>query len=214
MSRGKFITLEGGEGAGKSTQARRLMQRLQDAGQKAIVTREPGGSKLAETIREFLLTGEAERFGPFAEAILFSIAREAHLESTIRPALTRGDWVVCDRFADSTRAYQGTAGVKPGALNALEQLVVAGTKPNLTIVLDLPAEAGLARAAKRSRGNGHGSPPDHFELRELSFHAALRRAFLDIAEGDPERCAVVDARLSETEVADKVWDLVVGRLRP
>ena len=214
MSGGKFITLEGGEGVGKSTQARLLLDRIKESGHAAIMTREPGGSELAEAVREFVLSGEAKEFGPFAEAVLFTIAREDHLEQTIRPALERGYWVVCDRFIDSTRAYQGTAGVPPGVIKALDRLIVHDTRPDLTIVLDLPPEEGLARAARRSGGNGHGDPQDPFESRELGYHLALRDAFLNIARNEPERVVVVDASRHEVEVAEDVWDAVAERLKP
>lgn len=211
---GKFITLEGGEGAGKSTQARLLADRLKAAGHQTLITREPGGSVLAEKIREFVLSGEADAFGPFAEAILFAVARDDHLDHAIRPALAKGQWVVCDRFSDSTLAYQGTAGVKPPVLKALERTVVEDTRPDLTIILDLPAEEGLARAGRRSVSNGHGAGADHFETKDLSYHAALRQAFLDIAREEPERCVVVDARHPESAVAEDVWESVMDRLRP
>lgn len=214
MSSGKFITLEGGEGTGKSTQARILLKRLQAAGHEAIMTREPGGSKLAEAIRTFVLSGQAKDFGPFAEAILFSVAREDHLESTIRPALAKGKWVVCDRFTDSTRAYQGTAGVKTSVLRALERVVVDGTRPDLTILLDMPVEESLKRAERRTVTNQHGQPRDHFELKEIGYHRALRQAFLAIAEEEPKRVVVIDADRPESQVAEAVWEAVVNRLHP
>lgn len=213
MSSGKFITLEGGEGAGKSTQAQLLAQRLKEAGHETVVTREPGGSELAETIRDFVLSGGAADYGPFAEAILFSVAREDHLEQTIKPALERGDWVICDRFTDSTLAYQGAAGVKPEVLKALERAAVEGVRPDLTVILDIPAEEGLARAGKRSAGNG-AAAPDHFEGKDMSFHVTLRQTFLNIAREEPDRCVVIDARLPEAGVADDIWESVVDRLQP
>lgn len=214
MAKGKFITLEGGEGAGKSTQARLLAERLRERGHKVVETREPGGSEKAETIREFLLSGEAEPYGPAGEAVLFSAARDDHLQQVIRPALERGDWVVCDRFADSTRAYQGAAsGMKPGVIEALEQVVVGDTPPDLTVILDLPAGEGLKRIAAGGEG-GAPQAPDRFESMDLRFHEALRRSFLDIAREEPARCAVVDARQPESAVAEAIWDAVMERLQP
>lgn len=214
MPPGRFITLEGGEGAGKSTQARILAERLKAAGHDTLLTREPGGSPTAELIREFLLSGRAEAFGPMGEAVLFSVARDDHLTETIRPALERGTWVVCDRFADSTRAYQGTAGLKPEAVRALERLIVAGTRPDLTLILDLPVEEGLARASHRSGGNGEAEAGDAFERRSLGYHRALRDAFLDIALDEPERCVVIDAARPQDAVADDIWRVVQERLKP
>lgn len=209
--RGRFITLEGGEGAGKSTQARRLVAALSACGVAAIATREPGGSPRAEEIRAVLLSGAAERLSPVAETLLFAAARADHLDKTIRPALARGAWVVCDRFADSTRAYQGAmGGVPDDTLSAVERIAVGDTRPDLTLVLDLPAETGLARAAAR-RGQGE---VDRFEQESLGFHQALRQAFLRIAAAEPARCAVVDACGSEDAVAAAIWAEVARRLRP
>ncbi|HEU0017003.1 MAG TPA: dTMP kinase, partial [Methyloceanibacter sp.] len=186
---GKLITFEGGEGAGKSTQVSILVERLRSAGRHAIATREPGGSPVAEDIRETLLSGKVKQFGPFAEALLFSIARQDHIDTVIADALARGQWVVCDRFLDSTRAYQGaTGGVPAPVISALERLTLHGIMPNLTIVLDIPVEEGLARMARR-RG-----APDRFESQDLAQHERIRKAFLNIAEEEPGRCVVIDAR--------------------
>ncbi len=210
---GKFITLEGGEGAGKSTQAERLSKRFEEIGQDVLVTREPGGSKRAEKIREFLLRGGAEQVGPFAETLLLFAARDDHLENTIRPALQDGVWVICDRFYDSTRAYQGEAGgVKPELLAALERIVVGENKPDLTVILDLPAEVGLRRAKKRQAENGHET--DRFESKDLEFHETLRAAYLNIAEQEQERCVVIDATDSEDEISEEIWQAVVERFNP
>jgi dTMP kinase len=206
--RGRFITLEGGEGAGKSTQIRHLAARLAALGIPVVATREPGGSSGAEAIRSLVLTS-AERFGPLAEALLFSAARADHLERLIRPALKRGEWVICDRFADSTRAYQGAAGgLDVEIVSRLERLVVAGTKPHLTLMLDIPADLGLARAALR-RGEGG---VDRFEGEGHTFHDRLRTAFLAIAKAEPERCAVIDASQPEEAVAAEIWSVVQVRL--
>jgi dTMP kinase len=206
---GRLITFEGGEGAGKSTQVSILVERLRNAGRHAIATREPGGSPVAEDIRETLLSGKVKQFGPFAEALLFSIARADHIDTVIGDALARGQWVVCDRFLDSTRAYQGaTGGVPAPVISALERLTLHGIMPNLTIVLDIPVEEGLARLARR-RG-----APDRFESQDISQHERIRKAFLNIAEEEPGRCVVIDARKPEALVAEDVWEAVAARLSP
>ena len=206
---GRLITFEGGEGAGKSTQVSILVERLRNAGRHAIATREPGGSPAAEDIRETLLSGKVKQFGPFAEALLFSIARADHIDTVISDALARGKWVVCDRFLDSTRAYQGaTGGVPAPVISALERLTLHGIMPNLTIVLDIPVEEGLARMARR-RG-----APDRFESQDVAQHERIRTAFLDIAEEEPGRCVVIDARKPEALVAEDVWEAVAERLSP
>jgi dTMP kinase len=208
---GRFITFEGGEGSGKSTQAGILANRLARAGRKVLATREPGGSPAAEEIRETLLSGRVWQFGPFAEALLFSVARADHIEHAIGQALVEGKWVVCDRFLDSTRAYQGaTAGVPKGLISALERLTVGNLLPDITFILDILPEEGLARAAERRSGNA----PDRFESQELLLHERVRRAFLDIAEEEPERCIVIDASQPEAMVAEDVWEAVLQRLSP
>ena len=206
---GKLITFEGGEGAGKSTQVSLLVERLKSAGRHAVATREPGGSPTAEEIRETLLSGKIKPFGPFAEALLFSIARQDHVDTVISDALARGQWVVCDRFLDSTRAYQGvTGGVPAPVISALERLTLHGLMPNLTIVLDIPVEEGLARARRRR------ATPDRFESQDFGQHERIRKAFLDIAKEEPARCVVIDARKPEALVAEDVWEAVAERLRP
>ena len=206
---GKLITFEGGEGAGKSTQVSLLVERLKSAGRHAVATREPGGSPAAEEIRETLLSGKIKSFGPFAEALLFSIARQDHVDTVISDALARGQWVVRDRFLDSTRAYQGvTGGVPAPVISALERLTLHGLMPNLTIVLDIPVEEGLARARRRR------TTPDRFESQDFGQHERIRKAFLDIAEEEPARCVVIDARKPEALVAEDVWEAVAARLRP
>ncbi|MBY0298128.1 MAG: dTMP kinase [Methylobacterium sp.] len=209
--RGVFVTFEGGEGAGKSTQVARLAERLRRGGREVVTTREPGGSPRAEQIRTALLAGAAKPYGPFAEALLFSAARLDHLDTLIRPALARGAVVLCDRFADSTRAYQGAAGgVDPEGVAALERIVVGRTRPDLTLILDLPAEAGLARARRRDLGSARG--PDRFEAEALSFHQRLREAFRAIAAAEPRRCALIDAAGDPDAVAAAVRATVAGRL--
>jgi dTMP kinase len=208
---GKLITFEGGEGAGKSTQASILASRLKSAGREVIATREPGGSAFAEEIRETLLSGKARQFGPLAEAVLFSVARQDHVDNVIAGALAHGTWVVCDRFLDSTRAYQGAGGgVAPALIGALERVTLKGLKPHLTFVLDLPANEGLSRARARLKAGA----PDRFEGQEIAEHDRIRRAFLDIAEQDPRRCVVIDASKPEALVAEDVWEAVVERLHP
>jgi dTMP kinase len=206
---GKFITLEGGEGAGKSTQSTILVNRLLRAGRRVIATREPGGSPLAEDIREALLSGRIWQLGPVAEAVLFAVARADHIDYAIADALEEGKWVVCDRFIDSTRAYQGvTSGVSKPVIGALERLTTGGLTPDLTLILDIPPKAGLARA------NARLGDPDRFESQELIMHERIRQAFLDIAEEEPERCVVIDANQPEAVVAEDVWEAVTERLSP
>ncbi len=216
MTLGKFITLEGGEGGGKTTQATALSERLRKAGMKVLQTREPGGTPRAEAIREVLLSGKAKHFGPLGEAVLFYAARKSHLELAIRPTLEQGTWVVCDRFSDSTRAYQGAAGGLPlSVIDVLDSAVVGATQPDLTVIFDLPPELGLRRAAERKvhgpNGVATGSELDRFETMNLAFHRSLRDEFLAIAKAEPERCIVVDASRSIEAVADEVWAAVRKR---
>jgi dTMP kinase len=205
---GKFITFEGGEGAGKSTQIRRLADRLEAGGRAVVVTREPGGTPTAEDIRKVLLAGLAQDLGPDGEAVLFAAARADHVERVIRPALRAGKWVLSDRFSDSTRVYQAKADT--GVLSALDRIAVGRTRPDLTIILDLPAETGLARAARRMEAAGH--KPDRFERDDIALHETRRQAFLAIAKAEPERCVVIDATQSEEATAHDVWQAVAARL--
>lgn len=208
-SRGRFITFEGGEGAGKSSRVAELAARLRRRGHEVVETREPGGSVGAEAVRHAILSGAAEAFGPLAEAILFAAARADHVDQTIRPALERGAWVICDRFYDSARVYQGATGdVSAADLAALEEIAVDGVRPDLTILLDVPAEVGLARAAAR-RGGGTA---DRFEKEAVDVHERRRRAFLTLARGEPKRFVVVDASQDPATVADAVWYGVSSRL--
>src|SRR5260221_7654792 len=173
LGRGRFITFEGGEGSGKSTQIKTLAERLDAAKLRAIVTREPGGSPGAEIIRHLVLSGMGKLLGPDAETLLFAAARDDHVRTVIKPALSQGIWVLCDRFSDSTRAYQGRLGqVAPAILNAMERVTIGDLKPDLTIILDVPVEVGLQRAASR-RGNG---VPDRFEAGDIQFHQDFRHA--------------------------------------
>jgi dTMP kinase len=203
---GIFITLEGGEGAGKSTQARLLQAWLNDLGHQVLLTREPGGSPNAECLRTLLLSGRVAPFGNDAEAVVFAIARADHVAETIRPALERGEWVICDRFIDSTRAYQGSAGVPPERIAELEDIAAGETVPDLTLILDLPAKEGLARA------DGRDMAPDRFEADNLAVHEARRDVFLKIARDEPQRCAVIDAGHDETVVFAQIKVVIRGRL--
>ena len=207
MSQGRFITFEGGEGAGKSTQLKRLAARLETGGRAVVATREPGGSPGAEDIRALVLRGSADRWSPVTETLLMYAARRDHLERVIRPALARGAWVVCDRFADSTRAYQGAAGgADPALIAALESHILEATRPDLTLIFDLPVAVGLERAHARAGAEMR------FESKGEAFHKRLREGFLAIARVEPERCAVIDAQGSEDEVAARVWGAVEARL--
>jgi dTMP kinase len=200
--RGRFITFEGGEGSGKSTQIKTLAERLDAARLRAIVTREPGGSPGAEIIRHLLLSGMGKLLGPDAETLLFAAARDDHVRTVIQPALNQGIWVLCDRFSDSTRAYQGQVGqILPGVLNAMERVTIGDLKPDLTIILDVPVEVGMQRAALR-RG---GDAPDRFEAEDLRFHQELRDAYRQIADAEPQRCVLIDANADAATVAANVW---------
>lgn len=209
-----FITFEGGEGAGKSTQIRALAEALRGAGHDVLVTREPGGSPGAEAVRHVLLSGAAEPFGPAMEAMLFAAARGDHVEQVIRPAVEKGAIVLCDRFVDSSRVYQGiTGGLDAAFMRGLEAVTVNGMMPDLTIILDIAPEEGLARAAAR-RGEGDA---DRFERETVDIHRMRRQAFLDIAQAEPERCVVVDAARPPEAVAHDIAAaanaLLAGRAR-
>lgn len=205
-ARGRFITLEGGEGAGKSTQAQALADWLEGQGIPVLLTREPGGSPAAETLRTLLLDGRVSRFGAEAEALVFAIARADHMDNTIRPTLNDGTWVICDRFFDSTWAYQGSAGITAETLAALDRIAVGEDRPDLTLILDLSVEAGLERLAARA------GAPDRFEREGRDAHEARRRAFLAIAAREPQRCVVIDAAAPQEDVAAAIRDAVTERL--
>lgn len=207
MRQGRFITLEGGEGAGKSTQARRLAAALRETGLDVVETREPGGSPGAEEIRRLLTTGEPNRWSPMAETLLHFSARADHVRRTIRPALKEGRWVCCDRFADSTMAYQGYGhGVDRGFIGMLTTAVLGDLRPDLTLVFDIPVGQGLTRAANRP------GQEDRYEKMGRKFHEALRRGFLEIAANDPARCVVIDASGNEDETWQQVRAAVSARL--
>jgi dTMP kinase len=207
---GRFITLEGGEGAGKSTQCQRLADALTRAGKTVVTTREPGGSPGAEAIRALLVTGDTGRWDGMTELLLLNAARRDHIEKTVRPALRRGDWVISDRFADSTMAYQGYGlSVPRETIRTLHEIAVDGLTPDLTLILDLPVDAGLARAGRRDDANGDYN---RYERMDKAFHERLRQGFLAIAEAEPGRCQVIDATGGVDAVAAAVLEAVSSRL--
>jgi len=206
-ARGRFITLEGGEGAGKSTQIRLLAAWLRERGIDVVQTREPGGAPGAERIRELLVKGDADSWTPIAETLLHYAARADHLGRTIRPALAAGRWVICDRFADSTTAYQGYGhGVAFDVIDSLFKAVVGDTAPDLTLILDLPVEQGLQRAAARS---GH---ENRYEQMAVEFHSRLRSGFLAIARANSQRCAVIDAGRAVDAIQSDIQAAIGRRL--
>lgn len=207
MSRGRFITFEGGEGAGKSTQISLLADALGGQGLETLRTREPGGVPGAEEIRGLLVKGDVNRWTPMTEALLNYAARREHLDKAILPALDAGRWVICDRFADSTMAYQGYGhGLGSAVIDQLHALAAGDVKPDLTLILDIPVEQGLGRANDGSGGE------DRFERMDTSFHERLRQGFLDIAAREPDRCAVIDATADIDTVAAQVRQAVRERL--
>ncbi len=209
---GLFVTFEGGEGAGKSTQIRRLAEVLRARGHDVVLTREPGGSPGAEAVRHVLLSGAAETFGTRMEAILFAAARNDHVEEVIRPGLSSGKVVLCDRFMDSSRVYQGVTGnLESEFIEALQRVAINGIVPDCTLILDLPAKAGLERARRRGAAGGHAGP-DRFEKEELETHEKRREAFLDIAAREPDRCRVIDATRAEDVIAAEIVEVVWQRL--
>jgi len=206
-ARGRFITLEGGEGAGKSTQVKLLAAWLQERGIDVVQTREPGGAAGAERIRELLVKGDADRWTPIAETLLHYAARADHLDRTIRPALATGRWVICDRFADSTTAYQGHGhGVPLSVIDSLFKAVVGDTAPDLTVILDLPVEVGLQRATARA---GY---ENRYEQMAIDFHKRLRAGFLTIARDNPRRCVVIDAGRNVEAIQSDIQAEVSRRL--
>jgi dTMP kinase len=208
----RFITFEGGEGVGKSTQVRRLVERLARHAVTAVRTREPGGTPRAEAVRAFLLQGRSEQWGPGAEAVLFAAARLDHVNQLIAPNLEQGSWVISDRFSDSTRAYQGlTGGVEPKLIDALETLALNGHKPDLTIVLDMDPEIAFRRVEDRETEAALLHTGDRFEKEDLDWHRRLREAFLAIARNNAERCVVIPAAQSEDALAEEIWDVILRR---
>lgn len=210
MANGIFITFEGGEGAGKSTQIDRLARKLRAKKYDVVVTREPGGSPGAEAVRHVLLSGAAEAFGPEMEALLFAAARSDHVEQLIKPAIARGAIVLCDRFMDSSRVYQGvTGGLDADFMAVLERLAVNGAIPDLTLILDIDPAEGLARAASR---RAKDDTPDRFEKETVAVHQQRRDAFLAIAEAEPERCVVINAGEPPGVVEDAITAAVFSML--
>jgi dTMP kinase len=205
----RFLTLEGGEGVGKSTQAKRLVAALGRHDITAVRTREPGGTPKAEAIRSLLLQGRSESWGPGAEAVLFAAARLDHVKELIAPSLKAGKWVVCDRFADSTRAYQGLGGgVENKLIDRLETLALDGHVPDLTLMLDMDPARAFDRVAQRALEEGSPGAADRFEKEDLDWHRRLRQAYLDIAAAHPERCVVIDADRSEDALEEAIWAAV------
>lgn len=208
--RGHFISFEGGEGAGKSTQVRLLSEHLAVLGYKTLLTREPGGSPLGEKIRRFLLEGKVKDYGAVAESLLFYTARLDHLDKLILPALKDGTWVICDRFADSSRAYQGAAsGVEDGVFDALDRIVVGENQPELTIIIDLPVDVAMKRVNARQQRDA--LEVDRFESEDMQFHERLRAGFLKIAAANANRCIIIDGNQSREKVAELVWQTVAER---
>ena len=204
--KGHFITLEGGEGTGKSIQASMLVEHLKKSGISTISTREPGGSEGAEEIRNLLVTGEPERWDTVTETLLYFAARRDHLINTILPALEKGQWVICDRFADSTMAYQCYGrGLEKEKVHSIYNIVMGSFAPDLTLILDLPVEIGLKRA------NSRGGNEDRYERMNIEFHNRLHKAYLDIAEQEPERCAVINADNTPENVHKAILDVVIER---
>ncbi len=208
---GLFITLEGGEGTGKTTQIKLLAEKLQDSGHETVITREPGGTDEAEKIRELLVRRDGGDWTPMAEILLFFAARNMHIETLIKPALAEGKIVICDRFTDSTRAYQSYGhGMELDIIESLVQLSLGGFEPDLTFMLDLDVEIGLERAGKRLSDNG--SNEDRFEQLDTGFHERLRQGFLEIAQRNPERCVIVEASQTIEEIAEEIERAVQERM--
>jgi dTMP kinase len=211
-SRARFITFEGGEGVGKSTQVKRLLANLADASIEAVRTREPGGTPKAEAVRSFILQGRSESWGPGSEAVLFAAARLNHVNELIAPNLAAGKWVISDRFHDSTRAYQGlTGGVDDKLIAALEALALDGHAPDLTIVLDMDPEVAFQRVAQRALEDGLALTGDRFEKEDIEWHKRLRDSFLAIARANPDRCVVISAEQSEDALEAAIWNVVSTR---
>ena len=207
--RGVFVTFEGGEGGGKSTQIKMLAERLGQDDRDVVLTREPGGSLGAEILRHVILSGVGKMLGPETETLLFAAARDDHVRSVIAPALARGQWVLCDRFYDSTRAYQGQLGkVDRTLMDSLQRVTIGALKPDVTFILDVPVEVGMRRATAR-RGN---AAPDRFEAESVAFHQGLRDAYQSIAKAEPERCVLIDADADADTVAASIWSALQSRI--
>lgn len=208
----RFITFEGGEGVGKSTQVKRLLVRLNRMDIEAVRTREPGGTPKAEAVRAFILQGRSESWGPGAEAVLFAAARYDHVSSLIAPSLQSGKWVISDRFHDSTRAYQGlTGGVDDKLIRGLETLALDGHQPDITFILDMDPAIAFARVNNREIEKALAQTGDRFEKEDLEWHRRLRQAFIAIAKANPERCVVLPAGQSEDALEQEIWDTLTRR---
>lgn len=208
----RFITFEGGEGVGKSTQVKRLLTRLNRGDISAVRTREPGGTPKAEAIRAFILQGRSETWGPGAEAVLFAAARLDHVNQLIGPSLDQGKWVISDRFHDSTRAYQGlTGGVDDKLIRGLETLALNGRNPDLTVILDMDPEVAFRRVDERELEGALQATGDRFEKEDLDWHRRLRTAFREIARNNPERCVIIPANQSEDALEQEIWDTLTRR---
>jgi dTMP kinase len=204
----RFITFEGGEGAGKSTHAQRLSQALAERSIENIVTREPGGSEGAESIRKLLVEGEPGRWGPLVESLLMFAARADHVARTIRPALDEGQWVICDRFTDSTFAYQGAGrGVDPDTIREIENISIGGFRPDLTFILDVPVDDAMERIGSRRHAE------DRFEKFDHAFHERLRKYFRELAHRESQRCVLIDTGAPPDDVAQEIWSAVAMRFR-
>ena len=207
---GIFISFEGGEGAGKSTQIQRLRDKLASRGIEAITTREPGGSQGAELVREVLLSGAAKEYGVTAEAVLFAAARADHIDTLIKPALDDDKWVLCDRFADSSRVYQSESGVPAQTVETLQQVAIAGHNPDMTLLINVTPEVGLARVSKRSDPVEFDGP-DRFETDTLETHRRRQQMFLEMAQSEPHRIVVIDGDQSQDKVTEDIWQAVQSR---
>jgi dTMP kinase len=208
----RFLTFEGGEGVGKSTQVKRLVATLAQHSIQAIRTREPGGTPKAEAVRSLILRGKSESWGPGAEAVLFAAARLDHVHQLIAPSLASGKWVISDRFHDSTRAYQGlTGGVDEKLIRGLEVLALDGHTPDLTIILDMDPADAFERVAQRAIEDGIVGTADRFEKEDIEWHRRLREAFLEIARNNIQRCIVINAARPEDELEAEIWMAVSRR---
>lgn len=213
MAAGRFITLEGGEGAGKSTQVAALAEALRERGHEVVTTREPGGSDGAEEIRRLLVTGPTDRWDPLSEVLLLYAARRDHWQHLIAPALARGAWVISDRFADSTMAYQGYGlGLARELIRRIHRVTLQGVAPDLTLVLDLPVLTGIERSLRRLEQTA-GIAEDRYEQMDIDFHERMRVGFLEIAAGDPGRCQVIDANCASADVSGAILAAVDARLK-
>jgi dTMP kinase len=213
---GLFVTFEGGEGCGKTTQINRLTSALSAAGRRVVATREPGGTPEGEQLRHLIVQRGSGEWSPLAEVLMILAARQMHVENIIRPSLVEGSVVICDRFSDSTIAYQSCGrGLERHTIEALSDIVIGDFKPDLTIVLDMDVQKGLERSSKRLASEAFGSrkTEDRFEKFDMAFHERVRKGFLDIARADKARCHVLDASQDVDVVAGQVRELVFNRLK-